>query len=720
MSGSSSGEPTVGRSSELRQQPPMKNYWNFEGAEKLRNVNKSTNSVENRKSSGAATHAYHGDETHGQHGHEHKSANALRPILSTGSNMSDLHGFNQIQTRSLMKHLSLKPGESGFIWWYSVSNSFPIIAASLGPISNLNSVAALADPWRINLTNGDRPGDLKWFLALNAISLFCGCAANLSLFLNFSGRVNYVYAQIISILGWYFAFTLLFVLLISSEFIYFRPHHYYIKSEGFYHAIFTAILYFISATMLLINWIGHRKGMYSASFNLTTAQRRIMLQNVLYIFWIGIGGLLFSLLIGIRYTDAVYYCTVTVTTIGLGDIIPKNDLTRALVLPFALVGVIYLGLIVTTTTSAVLNSNGEALVFDRSERSRNTVYEKMIERQENEDPLAPKEAFVLIHKIHRRAIRRRKFSNLYWSMLAFSAFWLLGAMIFYFSEDSWSYFDALYFCSLCLLTIGYGDFTPKSSSARSFFIIWAIGAVPMMTILISNLSDNLFVWILDVGDSVTAWLLAVYSIRQEYHSFWKLRFRRLAKFFGGRKTRQEIQEEDNQVAAEEQKEDEEEQQVISEEPKEVDTTIADRNMRNEEEAIHSDAPDGPSATQRSGGSELNAAADRLVALVSEIRVLLAIAVHDPKKKFTYEEWQRITSLVAEGDLANMTSEFWLSERSPLRFPGPEVRYFLNEVLEGLQVGIYDMVDLLQSRDLQSTSAADTDNSSSHDSASSSR
>lgn len=712
MSASSSEERTTGRNSELRQQPPMKNYWDFKGVEKLRNVNKSTNSP---PSEGAA-HAYRGAGSDSQHGHGDKSANLLQPSLSMASNVSDLHDFNQVQTKSLMKHLSLKPGESGFIWWYSVSNSFPIIAASLGPISNLNSVAALADPWRIDMINGDRPGDLKWFLGLNALSLFCGCAANLSLFLNFSGRVNYVYAQIISILGWYFAFTLLFVLLVSSEFIYFRPHHYYIKSEGFYHAVFTAILYFISATMLLINWIGHRKGMYSASFNLTTAQRRIMLQNVLYIFWIGIGGLLFSFLLGIRYTDAVYYCTVTVTTIGLGDIVPNDDLTRALVLPFALIGVIYLGLIVTTITSAVLNSSGEALVFDRSERSRNTVYEKMIEREENQDPLAPKEAFVLIHKIHRRAIRRRKLSNLYWSILAFSAFWLLGAMIFYFSEETWSYFDALYFCSLCLLTIGYGDFTPKSSSARSFFIIWAIGAVPMMTILISNLSDNLFVWILDVGDSVTAWLLAVYSIRQEYHSFWKLRFRRLAILFGGRKTRQEIQEEDNQVAEEEQKEDEEEQQVISEEPRDIDSTIENRDLRHEEEAIHSDATDGSSVRQPRGDSELSSAANRLLALVSEIRVLLAIAVHDPKKKFTYEEWQHITSLVAEGDFANMTSEFWLSERSPLRFPGPEVRYFLHEVLEGLQVGIYDMVNILQSEESTST----TGTVSSHDNSSSSR
>lgn len=651
------------------------------------------------------------------------------------------------QTGSLLRHLQVRPGEAGFLLWYSVSNSFPILAASLGPVSNLNSIAALADPWRVNTLNNTRPGDLKWMLALNAISLFLGCVANISLFLNFSGRVNYVHAQLLSICGWYTAWALLVALLISAQYIYFQDPI-MTQSEGYWQAVFTAVLYFISATLLFMNWFGHRKGRYPASFNLTTKQRRIMLNNVLLIVWIGLGGVLFSFLIDIRFTDGIYYCVVSVTTIGLGDIVPTTNLGRALLLPYALVGVIYLGLIVTTITSLVLHSNGEAMVFDRSERARIRVYERIIQQQQEDDPISPKESFMLIHKIHKTARRRRKLRALYTSITAFSVFWLLGAMTFHFTE-SWSYFDALYFVSLCLLTIGYGDFAPKSAAGRAFFIIWALGAVPMMTILISNLSDNLFQWINDLGDVATAWLLAAYSVRMQYYTFWKLRFRSMAGAMNWN-ARHDLSMEDLEVEEEREEEDAEEREA------ELNIRNMDENgfsmsvlpsIRDEEAAIMSErAHDGkltaeesddltdstsptsltpkqlfrkklvaslaPNQTRkRRANLQVANLAERMLGIVREIRMLAITAAQDPNKTFSYDDWQRISKVVAGGDLDLMGSDFWVSERSPVRFPVPEVRYFLQECLEGIEVGIYDMVDLLadqeaKGRNKPPSSAAD--------------
>lgn len=639
------------------------------------------------------------------------------------------------QTGSLLRHLQVRPGESGFLLWYSVSNSFPILAASLGPISNLNSIAALADPWRVNTVDNSRPSDFKWMLALNAISLFLGCVANISLFLNFSGRVNYVHAQLLSICGWYTAWALLVTLLISAHYLYFQDPV-MSQSEGYWQAVFTAVLYFISATLLFMNWFGHRKGRYPASFNLTTQQRRIMLNNVLLIVWIGLGGILFSFLIDIRFTDGIYYCVVTVTTIGLGDIVPTTNLGRALVLPYALVGVIYLGLIVTTITSLVLHSNGEAMVFDRSERARIRVYERLIQQQQEEDPISPKESFLLIHKIHRSARRRRKLRALYTSITAFSLFWLLGAMTFHFTE-SWSYFDALYFVSLCLLTIGYGDFTPTTAAGRAFFIMWALGAVPMMTILISNLSDNLFQWINDIGDVATAWLLAAYSVRMQYYTFWKLRFRKMAGFMNWN-ARHDLSMEDLEVEEERQEEDAEEQEAEDEIRNLDDNSTslsAIPSIRDEEAAIIAErAHDGKFTVHESEGStdstsssvqptpkelfrkklvaslgpnqtrkrranlQVANLAERMLGIVKEIRMLAIIAAQNPNKTFSYDDWQRISKVVAGGDLDQMGSDFWLSDRSPVRFPVPEVRYFMQECLEGIEVGIYDMVDLLAEQD----------------------
>lgn len=57
--------------------------------------------------------------------------------------------------------------------------------------------------------------------------------------------------------------------------------------------------------------------------------------------------------------------------------------------------------------------------------------------------------------------------------------------------SEWTYYEAVYFGFLGLLTIGYGDETPVSNSGKAFFVVWSLLAVPTLTILISDLGDTL-------------------------------------------------------------------------------------------------------------------------------------------------------------------------------------------------------------------------------------
>lgn len=70
------------------------------------------------------------------------------------------------------------------------------------------------------------------------------------------------------------------------------------------------------------------------------------------------------------------------------------------------------------------------------------------------------------------------------------------------ADDKWNYFQSLYFCYTTFLTIGYGDFHPTSNAAKPFFVIWSLLAVPMLTILISNLGDTVIAWI----KNLTLWI----------------------------------------------------------------------------------------------------------------------------------------------------------------------------------------------------------------------
>lgn len=78
-------------------------------------------------------------------------------------------------------------------------------------------------------------------------------------------------------------------------------------------------------------------------------------------------------------------------------------------------------------------------------------------------------------------------------LYAVGLLWCVGAVGFWRAESKsqgLSYFQALYFCYVSLLTIGYGDLSPKSNAGKPLFIVWSLIAVPTMTILISDMGDT--------------------------------------------------------------------------------------------------------------------------------------------------------------------------------------------------------------------------------------
>lgn len=607
-----------------------------------------------------------------------KSSQSGRRDSTDEPKLGDLllkHADSFSRTTSLASKLNVKPGERGFLTWYYVSSSFPILAASLGPIANLGSIGALVSPWRIG-PDGNSIADIHWVLALNAGSLFLGCIANISLFLNFSGRINYSFSQLVSIGGWYVASALLLSLTIATKYVYFHIPG-IIRSQGFYYACITCTLYAMSATLLLINEIGHLRGQYSASFNLTQTQRRIMMQNVILMIWVGAGAGVFSNVIAIDYTDAIFYCVVTVTTIGLGDIVPVSSLARALCLAYAFVGVIILGLIVSAIRNLVLETNSTAAVFHRAERSRIKKYHRVVEVSETE-LVPPNETFNLIRRIHVREGQRGTTYGVYLSILTFCIFWLLGAMVFKLSEP-WTYFECVYFCAMCLLTIGYGDFAPGPIGiGRPFFVVWAIGAIPMMTILISNLGDTLFSKISEGGDLLTTWLLAAYSVRKTYMDFWKSRMEKKA-----------------QIKAKEEEVRRERSIFPSSEQDMVD--MVGRRTRNEEDISAMGV--AISGKQGEGEESADDATNQMLALIREIQKLARTSVTNPGKTYSYEEWKRIMALVNHGsfnvDNAPKAS-YWLSDLSPLRFPIDETRFFLRKCLQSLE---YEVIKLVEDADV---------------------
>lgn len=104
-----------------------------------------------------------------------------------------------------------------------------------------------------------------------------------------------------------------------------------------------------------------------------------------------------------------------------------------------------------------------------------------------------RDRFNTMRRLQLSTIRFQHWMSLFMSSLAFSLLWLLGALVFFFAEhrtQHLTYFEALYFCYVSLLTIGYGDFAPQSNVGRPFFVLWSLIAVPTMTILVSSMGNT--------------------------------------------------------------------------------------------------------------------------------------------------------------------------------------------------------------------------------------
>lgn len=127
-------------------------------------------------------------------------------------------------------------------------------------------------------------------------------------------------------------------------------------TQGFWYAVIAAVVYCICSMLLMINMTGYFLGHYPQHFTLTDHQRTLILQTMLFFIWLAGGAAVFSTVEneyggagnGIGYADALYFCDVTILTVGFGDIYPHDNIGRGLVFPFSVGGIIMLGLVISS------------------------------------------------------------------------------------------------------------------------------------------------------------------------------------------------------------------------------------------------------------------------------------------------------------------------------------------------------------------------------------
>jgi potassium channel subfamily K len=584
-------------------------------------------------------------------------------------------------------------------------------------------------------------------VALNSLSLVAGFIGNFFLLCNFTKRIRYIVALPVTIIMWYISTGILIGITTAMNAYDPPTHPQQVYHQGFWYAVYAAIFYLICSMILMINMLGHMLGHYPQDFALTDSHRTLILQTMMFFVWLATGSIVFKTIeanygggsLTWSYANALYFCEVTILTVGFGDVYPTNNVSRGLMLPYAVGGIVMLGLVVSSLTTFATDLGTANVVKKHARQSRNktigrtvtssTEYlQRQFQAHAGHPPIsAPfnpvdtsaasriehegarssghhassstsgqpilhftrvasdlvskarkpkllllreeKDRFDAMRRIQKDTASFQKWSSLSFSIIAFALMWCLGALVFWLCErrvQGMSYFRALYFCYVCLLTIGYGDIAPKSNAGRPFFVVWSLIALPTMAFLVKYLSDTVISsfkqTVQHVGD---------FTILPKQGAWRKLlnHYPRLIEWLQKRK--------DDKAA---------QRRLAAGFP--VGDDLHDEDSEKRAKTLEQFALETPTHY------------DLARRLVKTIRKVARDAKYTKDKKYSYEEWLQFSQMirftaerdddypgggaVEEEQDEGMVEWDWIGEDSPMMARGSEAEFILDRLCESMQ------------------------------------
>jgi potassium channel subfamily K len=237
-------------------------------------------------------------------------------------------------------------------------------------------------------------------------------------------------------------------------------------SGSFYYGCISAGLSLVLSILLIFTFIFARirhEIPTDLSQTLTLPQRTLMGQSLGFIVYLVAGSAIFSAIEGWRFTDGIYWATITLLTIGYGDIVPATHTGRSLIIFYATAGIVMIGLVIGSIGTLVLD-RGAKKIFARMtvnarEKKLRAACEKMPDRPTSkattqsrpedttsdlvEHPhLANEKAeFALMREVQADVASSQQWRLFIISTVAISMLWFLGALVFWSTEkasQSWS------------------------------------------------------------------------------------------------------------------------------------------------------------------------------------------------------------------------------------------------------------------------------------------
>ncbi|MCJ1463066.1 Potassium channel [Pseudocyphellaria aurata] len=496
-------------------------------------------------------------------------------------------------------------------------------------------------------------------------------------------RLSFSIAQPITILGWYITSVLLIALISTTSVgLELAPGQSRALTEAFYYAIMAAALYFVLATLMTFNLYGAYKGHFPKEFKLTISQRTLMLQTISFMVYMLCGAAVYARVENWKFLDAMYWSDFTLLAVGFGDFTPLTHLGRSLLFPFAIGGLVILGLVVTSIVSMVFKSGKRQLGSRLIEKERERVLQRVDVEGRASKSSAPskdeqarmpgtdmqKEEFLLMRKIQKQALTRQKWTALLLAVGAWFFLLIIGAVVFYKSErnQGWTYFQSC-------------------NSGKPFFVFWSLLAVPTLTILISNMSDTVIKVIRDLMIYLGELTVLPSTISTQDRLKRRVYKLRNGKYSGP------VMGEPSRASEKNSEKDRGNQNLLG-------RAAADDRVRSLENAEQVEAN-----AANAQGDEIDRDTHTYhFRLIRALRMVQNDLIESPRRKYTYEEWAWFLSLMGEvnsphsshrsasiqvnGDEHKRTNDrdgrrqwSWVDHRSPLTGETEEAVW----ILEGL-------------------------------------
>ncbi|EFJ25541.1 hypothetical protein SELMODRAFT_450201 [Selaginella moellendorffii] len=153
----------------------------------------------------------------------------------------------------------------------------------------------------------------------------------------------------------------------------------------------------------------------------------------------------------LSFVDALYFCVVTMTTVGYGDLVPATATAKLMTCLFVFVGFAIFGLLL---------GNAANYLVEKQER----LLERAIEKREKYLHHKNTESDARIRRVHCKV-----------AVAAGLVLVLFGAGISVLVKlEGMSFLDAFYCVTVTVTTLGYGDRSFTSAGGRIFAVVWIL------------------------------------------------------------------------------------------------------------------------------------------------------------------------------------------------------------------------------------------------------